>query len=147
MTDEQKRILVDVNIFIDILERRMNWQNSLAVVSAVDRKLFKGYVSAATQMILYFRRARIRDDTVARKEVRDILVSFKTVDLGEDILEKSFDDKRFDDVEDAVQFHSALKSAEIIVTRNKHDYRRVSGEIEVLDPEELIKKYKVKTRS
>lgn len=104
-------------------------------------------MSAATKLILYFRRARIRDDAVARKEVRYILLSFKTVDLDEDILEKSFDDKRFDDVEDAVQFHSALKSAEIIVTRNKADYRRVFGEIEVLDPEELIKKYKVKTRS
>jgi predicted nucleic acid-binding protein len=148
MTDERNRILVDINIFIDIIERRMNWQNSLAVVSAVDKKIFDGYVSAATKLVLYFRRARIKGDEVARKEVREILKSFMIVPLDESVLGKSFADRKFDDVEDAVQFYSALKSAKIIVTRNKNDYKGVGEEIEVLDPEELMKKYgKIRPKS
>lgn len=141
MTDERKRILVDINIFIDIMERRMNWQNSLAVVSAVDNDVFEGYVSAATKLILYFRRARIKGDKTARKEVNAILKSFKLVPLDDPLLRASFSDKRFEDVEDAVQFHSASKVAQIIVTRNKGDYRRVAKVIEVLNPEELMEKY------
>ncbi|MBI2185124.1 MAG: PIN domain-containing protein [Thaumarchaeota archaeon] len=141
MTDGRRRILVDINIFIDIIERRMNWQNSLAVISAVDRKIFGGYVSAATKLVLDFRRARIRGDEAARIEVKDILKSFRVVPLDEPVLASSFADKKFDDVEDAVQFHSALKVAQIIVTRNKIDYKQVAGEIEVLNPEELMEKY------
>lgn len=142
MADERPRILVDINIFIDIIEKRRDWQNSLAVVTAVDRGLFQGYISALTKIILYFRRARIRSDAVARTEVKDIVASFNLIPLNESILNEAFADTNFDDVEDAVQFHSALWGEGTIITRNKVDYKRAK-KIRILTPEEFLAEHKL----
>lgn len=50
----------------------------------------------------------------------------------------SFADKRFSDFEDALQFHSAKGKADIIVTRNRKHYVGVTGELQVLSPEEFL---------
>ena len=142
MADERPRILVDINIFIDIIEKRRDWQNSLAVVTAVDRGSFQGYISALTKIILYFRRARIRSDAVARTEVKDIVASFNLIPLNESILNEAFADTNFDDVEDAVQFHSALWAEGTIITRSKVDYKRAK-KIRVLTPEEFLAEHKL----
>ena len=109
---------MDINVFIDIIEKRQNWEDSLAAIDALERK-HEGFVSALTKVILYFRRARITSGKNARKEVNDILEHFKLVSMDHSMLDAAFSDENFDDVEDAIQFHSAIKVANIIITRNK----------------------------
>jgi hypothetical protein len=138
MTDD--RFLVDVNVFIDIIERRHNWEYSLATIDTVERN-YTGFISALTKMIIYFRRARIRGDVLARKEIGQIFTHFGVVSLDSAVLDESFSDESFNDVEDAVQFHSALKVANVLVTRNVKDYKAIAGRITVLTPEAFLEKY------
>lgn len=138
---EATRIFVDANVFVDVIEERLNWNNSYEVLEKVRERELSGFVSALTVAILYFRRRRIRADKDAREEVRSIIRRFTVVDMTSSILDEAFDNEKFDDFEDAVQFHSARQSNAIIITRNKKDFRKVSKEIEVLTPEEFLKKY------
>lgn len=133
-------VLVDINIFIDVTEKRFKWQDSAAVLEAVKQGKAKGYISAITKAILYFRRSRITTDKQARHDVQEITSGFKIVDLTEKILDDAFADERFRDVEDAIQFHSCISVGKTIVTRNKRDYSAVAEEIELLSPDEFLKK-------
>jgi predicted nucleic acid-binding protein len=138
---EAHSILVDINVFIDVTEKRSGWQDSAALLRAVTAGRAQGYISAITKAIIYFRRSGTRPDMQARIDVKDITVGFKIVDLTAAILDRSVEDERFSDVEDAIQFHSAKGSVAVVVTRNKKDFRGVTGEIEVLSPEEFLRKY------
>ena len=131
-------ILVDVNIFMDALERRDGWTNSLEVINRVKRKEVKGFISALSIPILYFLRSRYMGDTQSRSDIKDLITDFEICALTEDILDKSFEGE-ISDFEDGIQFYSAKeKEAEIIVTRNKKDFIPVEKEIRILTPEEFI---------
>jgi len=131
-------ILVDVNIFMDALERRDGWTNSLEVINRVKRKEVKGFISALSIPILYFLRSRYVGDTQSRSDIKDLITDFEICALTEDILDKSFEGE-ISDFEDGIQFYSAKeKEAEIIVTRNKKDFIPMEKEIRILTPEEFI---------
>lgn len=53
------KVFVDVNVFMDFLERRAGWKASLALIQLVRMNKIEGYISALTVPILYFLRARI----------------------------------------------------------------------------------------
>jgi predicted nucleic acid-binding protein len=134
-------VFVDINIFIDVTEKRFKWQDSAALLETVKQERAKGHISAITKAVIYFRRSRITSDKQARHDVQEITKGFKIVDLSESILDDAFADERFRDVEDAIQFHSCISIGRILVTRNKRDYSTVAGEIELLSPDEFLKKY------
>jgi predicted nucleic acid-binding protein len=134
-------VFVDINIFIDVTEKRFRWQDSAALLETVKQGRVKGHISAITKAIIYFRRSRITSDKHARHDVQEITKGFKIVDLSERILDDTFADERFRDVEDAIQLHSCISIGRILVTRNKRDYSTVAGEIELLSPDEFLRKY------
>ncbi len=138
-----EKIFVDVNIFMDILQTRSNWQSSLRVVNAVRTKKIAGYVSALTAAILYFLRRQELSESETRRDVKDSIKGFRILDLSSRYISVALDDKRFGDFEDALQFYSARETAKIIITRNKKDFAGVAKEVEVLTPEEFIRKYKI----
>ncbi|WXG39258.1 MAG: PIN domain-containing protein [Candidatus Freyarchaeum deiterrae] len=136
------KVFLDVNIFVDVLERRDGWKASIAMVRLVRAGRAEGYISALTPPILYFLRARISSEEEAKKDAKKIIEGFQIVPLSEEIVSRSFDEKRMRDFEDSIQFYSAKPSYEVLVTRNKRDFRTVENEIEVLTPEEFLEKYK-----
>ena len=49
------KILVDVNVFIDVMTKRANWEGSLRILNLVRRSLeVEGWTSALTVPLLYF---------------------------------------------------------------------------------------------
>ena len=136
------KVFLDVNVFMDVLERRDGWKASLAMVQMVRAGRVEGYISALTPPILYFLGARISSEKEAKRDVKRIISGFQIVPLSEEIISRSFDEKRMRDFEDSIQFYSAKLSSEVLVTRNKRDFRVVEDEIEVLTPEEFMEKYK-----
>ncbi|AGK61297.1 putative nucleic-acid-binding protein, contains PIN domain [Archaeoglobus sulfaticallidus PM70-1] len=128
----------DVNVFMDVLERRRGWKASLAVVQLVRNGKIEGYVSALTPPIIYFLRARYTDENRAREDARRILREFRIVPLTEEIILNSYEESRIDDFEDCIQFHSALSTAEVLITRNIKDFEAVKDEIAVMTPEEFL---------
>ncbi len=65
--------LADVNIFMDILERRDGWTDSLEIVNRVKRREIKGFISVLTIPIMYFLRSRYMDDDQSRSDIKDLI--------------------------------------------------------------------------
>ncbi len=133
-------ILVDINIFEDVIRKRKGWIKSSGVLVKVRKKEINGYVSALTPPIIYF--LRIRDkftDAGAREKMDKITQGFEIIPLTAGILQKAKNDANFNDFEDAIQFHSAMeKELNTIITRNKKDFGNVQNQIKIMDPEEFI---------
>ncbi len=57
------KILVDVNLFIDVITKRANWDRSLQVLNLA-RKAdeIEGWISALTFPLIYFFRLRVVDE-------------------------------------------------------------------------------------
>jgi len=134
------KILADVNIFVDVQRRRANWNTSFLVLKTVTDGKNEGCVSALTPAILYFLRREITTEKQARTEAADVIEGFKIIDLTASLIQSAFAENRVD-FEDAIQFLSAKQSDAIILTRNKKHFRSVEGELEILTPEEFLRKY------
>jgi predicted nucleic acid-binding protein len=136
------RILVDVNVFIDVQRQRRNWDTSYLILKTVIDGKNEGFISALTPAIIYFLRREITSEAQARQDTLDVIEGFKMVDLTDSLIQASFVEKRIEDVEDAIQFHSATRSNSILITRNKKDFQKeVTKDVEVLTPEEFLKTY------
>ncbi len=75
------------------------------------------------------------------EELEKTVKKFKIADNTSGQAKKALEDKRFSDFEDALQFYAAKAVATVLVTRNERDFIKVSGEIEVLTPEEFVRKH------
>jgi len=135
------KIFVDANIFLDILQKRRNWEGSFSIRKGVVEGKHDGYLSALSVAIIYFLMLNRTDYRTARSETQKVIKSFKIVDLTETLIHKSFREDRIEDLEDAIQFHSAKEVAEVFLTRNKRHFREVEDELEILTPEEFLEKY------
>jgi predicted nucleic acid-binding protein len=130
--------LVDINIFEDVIRKRGNWEGSPEILERVRNKSIKGYISVLSIPLIYF--LRKMPDKEAREKVRKITSGFEIIDLTSKIAKNAMNDENFNDFEDAIQFHSAIeKEINIIITRNKKDFRNVQDQIQILTPEEFIK--------
>ncbi len=133
-------ILLDINIFMDVFERRDGWTFSLEIINKVKSKELKGFISALTVPILYFLRSKYIPEKQTREDIRRIIDNFKTIALTDDIINKSFTSD-LPDFEDAVQFYSAKEAkCAVIITRNVKDFEKVK-EISVQTPEEFLKEF------
>lgn len=132
-------ILVDVNIFMDVLERRKGWASSLEVINQIRQKKRRGYICALTVPILWFLRTKHYSEDQGKKDVREIIKGFEIAALDKSIIERSFK-SRMKDFEDALQMYSAKATrCTKLITRNVNDFKETS-EIEILTPEKFLKR-------
>ena len=133
-----KKVLVDINVFMDVLQAREGVRNSLQVLSVLrEEDKYCGFVSALTVPILYYFESRKHSDLKARVNVRKILRKFTIVDLTTELIQKAFDEENIPDFEDCIQYHSAKTAlCNAIITRNTKDFRRV--ELDIYMPEKFL---------
>jgi predicted nucleic acid-binding protein len=131
------KILVDVNVFIDVITKRANWQGSLRVLSLARRSSeVEGWTSALTVPLLYFFRLRVTTEQQARVDAQAAVKGFTLVPLTPDIIDKAMASP-LPDFEDNIQLISAETiAADHIVTRNKKHFQ--PAPLSVLTPEEWL---------
>ncbi|HXH11302.1 MAG TPA: PIN domain-containing protein [Alphaproteobacteria bacterium] len=131
------RILVDVNVYIDVMTKRTNWEESLRVLNLVRRSPeIEGWTSALTVPLLYFFRLRVADERRARADAQAVVQGFRLVPLGEEILHQALA-SALPDFEDNIQLASAEAiPADHVITRNKKDFQ--PAQISILTPEEWL---------
>lgn len=139
MASTRPSIFVDVNIFVDVSEKRQGWNNSFEVMAGVRKEKYRGYISALTVPILYFRRIRVEPDREARNNVWKFIEGYSIIDLDQSILEQAKQDTKFRDYEDAIQYYSAKTKCDVIVTRNKKDFPH--KDIKIMNPEDFLGSY------
>jgi len=132
--------LVDINIFMDVLEQRTGWEASLMVLSHIRQKKEKGCISVLSIPILHYLRSKYFSEKKARDDVQEIIKEFVILPLNKKTITQAFASP-FSDFEDAIQYHSALhKKCDGIITRNVADFK--TSTISVLTPEEFLEQKK-----
>ncbi len=130
------KLLLDVNVFMDALERRRGWVHSLELINRVRKRTLAGSISALTIPIIYFLRLRHVAEQQARRDAARITKGFQIVPLTPEILDKALRSE-LPDFEDNIQLFSAQQGqVDYLVTRNKRHFRQ--GVIAVVTPEELL---------
>lgn len=133
-----KKVLIDLNIIIDFLNKRDDHEAALAVYNKCVKKEVKGYVSSHEITTLSYFLEKERYERVKRnKIISNLLDNLSVLTAHEEILRKSLISE-LEDYEDAVIDELALNEGiDYIVTRNLKDYKKSRNKIytarEILD--------------
>ena len=131
------KILVDVNLFIDVITKRANWDRSLQVLNLA-RKAdeIEGWISALTFPLIYFFRLRVVDEPQARTDTQAAVKGFQIIPLTQEIIDKAVASS-LPEFEDNIQLISAeTVGVDHLLTRKKRDF--VSASLPILTPEEWL---------
>jgi len=133
-----KKVLIDLNIIIDFLNKRDDHEAALAVYDRCVKKEIKGYVSSHEITTLSYFLEKEKYERVKRnKIITNLLDNLSVLTAHEEILRKSLISE-LEDYEDAVIDELALNSGiDYIVTRNLKDFKNSRNRIytarEILD--------------
>jgi predicted nucleic acid-binding protein len=133
-------VFVDTNVLLDVVgEREPFLENSLKVWTLADKGRIRAFISVISFTNVYYITRRQGDRAKADKAMRLLRASFEPVPLDEQILNQAID-SGLDDLEDAVQFYSALRcGAACLVTRNSQHFP--TRDTPVMSPAEFLAAY------
>lgn len=135
-----KNIFLDTDILIDFLGDRKPFSRfALTIFLNAHHKKIKVHASANSITTAYYILGKHTTEKHARELVLGLINQVTIIPVTEDILANAFS-SNFADVEDAVQFFSALTVSGMfcIVTRNIKDFKKST--IPVFSSEELLLK-------
>ncbi|MBO6117977.1 MAG: PIN domain-containing protein [Bacteroidales bacterium] len=133
------KIFLDTNIVIDYLTERQPWYvYSLAVIKKIREHNNILCCSSLTYSTAEYILTKLKFPFEIRRKKLNIWNQLcQTTDVDSSIVKQSLESS-FNDLEDAIQYFSALNfGADTIITRNKKDFEL--SDITVLTPEEFLK--------
>ena len=137
-----KKILIDVNIFEDVLADRSGSLTSSEIIGLVKKNLVEGWISANSIGILYYLRRKFLSEEESRKKIQEMIKGFSIIPLRNNIVNNSFNSVLLD-FEDNIQIESAFQfNLNAIITRNKKDY--LNSRVQAFTPEEFLADYSSK---
>lgn len=133
-----KKVLIDLNIIIDFLNKRDDHEAAVAVYDKCVKKEIKGYVSSHEITTLSYFLEKEKYERIKRnKIISNLLDNLSVLTAHEEILRKSLISE-LEDYEDAVIDELGLhEGIDYIVTRNLKDFKKSRNRIytarEILD--------------
>ncbi len=118
------KLLVDTNVFLDvILERKDLMRESAAVLDAIEDGRAKGYVASHALTTIHYIVAKANGRAAAATAISDVLDLCEVVALNQADFQRALA-LGLKDFEDAVQVTAALHvSADYLVSRNEKDFK------------------------
>ena len=131
------KVLIDLNIVLDVLQRREPFYDmSAGVLAAAETGMVEGWITAHSLTTLFYLLARYQSAERARVALTDLLTFLSVAAVDHVVIEQALN-LPYPDFEDAVQMMVAVRSGvQYLVTRNVRDYRM--GPLPVLQPVELL---------
>jgi len=125
-----KKVLIDLNIILDILNKRMDHESALAVFDFCVKKRIKGYISSHEITTLsYFLEKQKYDLMKRNKIINNLLDHLSVLTANEKILRKALVSE-IKDYEDAVIDELALdEEIDYIITRDLKDFKNSKNNI------------------
>ena len=133
-------VLVDTNIFIDVLQDRIPFtDNSQAVIGLVSQKKIKGAVAAHSITNLWYILRKTHSDEDRRKYILSLCEIFDVVSIDKNRIVYALEKSNFRDFEDCLQDECASDiNADYIITRNTKDFK--GSMVKAITPEEFLEK-------
>ncbi len=131
------KILLDTNVVLDIaLDRKPFCEAAVRVFEASDFEKIHLFITGSIATDLYYVLRRETGHETAMAFLKDLLECVDVCSVDKTVLLGAMDSD-FTDFEDAVQNSAAVgNDLEIILTRNKADFRTSS--LTILEPKELV---------
>lgn len=131
------RVLVDLNIVLDVLaERQPHYDASARVWAAVESGEIQGLLAAHSLTTLFYLLCKHTNKKKATQTLYDLLQVYEIAALDNKIMRNALM-LGWDDYEDAVQMAAATDAnADYLVTRNPKDF--AGDSVPVLQPGDLL---------
>lgn len=132
------KVFIDTNVILDVLLNRETFvENSKKVLVLCEKRIVKGYVSAASITdIFYIVNQQLHDSAETLKLISKILTFLKVASVNDRIIKKAIR-AGWNDFEDCVQANAALSNkVKYIITRNEKDYS--DSKIQAINPHDFI---------
>jgi predicted nucleic acid-binding protein len=133
-----KRVLLDTNIILDfLLKREPNYRDAQIIIEEIVNGNVHGYITASMATDIFYILQKTNDKTFALNSLADLLIILDVLTVyRDDVYSVLHSD--WDDFEDALQAHVAIRSGmNAIVTRNAKDYRKAKN-IDIILPHDFI---------
>lgn len=131
------RVLLDTNVVLDIALKRQPFnENAVRILNASDFDRMHVFITASMATDVYYLVRKSKGREAASEFLADLLDLVDVCHVDRKTLSEALN-SGFLDFEDAVQNAAAIESQiDIIVTRNKTDYR--TSPLTVLTPDEFV---------
>jgi predicted nucleic acid-binding protein len=131
------RVLIDLNVILDMLQRREPfYATSAGVLACAETGQVEGLVAAHSITTLFYLIAKDRSAETARVALTELLHFLSVAAVDHTTIEQALN-LPYGDFEDAVQMMAAVQAgAQYLVTRNVRDYK--AGPLPALQPAELL---------
>jgi len=131
------RALLDINVILDVLQRRQPfYEDSAAVLAAAETGGLSGLVAAHSVTTLFYLLAKFGSPDTARVNTIELLSVLEVAPVDGHVLEQALA-LPYRDLEDAVQMAAARQAgADYLVTRDRAGYP--AGPLPALAPAELL---------
>ena len=139
-----RKILIDTNVILDIaLEREPFVNDAKEIIKLIDKQKIKAYISATTVTDIYYITRRKTSHKKVITFLDNLFVFVRVMSVNEDIVTKAMKSEN-KDFEDAIQIETSKQNdINVIITRNKKDFKN-SG-LQIYSPDEYINNLKNNT--
>ncbi len=119
-----QRVFLDTNIILDLLgERPEHYLAAARVLTLADRKLIQVFTSVTSLTNVYYVLCRHENPKTALEKIKSFKLLCSMSVLNDEVMNKALVSP-FKDLEDAVQYYSALATGcDIFLTRNAKDFK------------------------
>jgi predicted nucleic acid-binding protein len=119
-----KSVLIDLNIILDVLQRREPfYQASANLLAAVETGRINGYVAAHSMTTLFYLIRKSRGEVDAHAIITNLLQFIKIAPIDQLTIEQALN-LNYPDFEDAVQMMAAVQcKLDCLITRNRKDFQ------------------------
>jgi len=132
-----RKLLVDTNIVLDLLGRRMPYFTEAAkLFNQAENKQVNLYLSSLSTVNVHYVLRKYKNEDETRKIIRTLKLLFWELPLDRRITDLALNSE-FADFEDAIQYYTALDAKlDVIITRNINDYKK--SKLPVMTAGEII---------
>src|SRR4030042_2293575 len=118
------KLFIDTNVMMDLLGERVPHYDSIAKIATLaDKGKVRIVVSAFSYPTVYYLLTKFESSEKVKDKLRKFKIISEVSDLNEIVIEKGLA-SNFSDLEDALQYHCALKAdCDILITRNAKDFK------------------------
>jgi predicted nucleic acid-binding protein len=130
-------ILVDLNVILDVLQKREPfYEASASLLALIEAGEIEGFVAAHSITTLFYLVSKDQSPATARVILTSLMQFLKIAPVDHGVIEAALN-MPYKDFEDAVQMVSAMQcKANFLVTRNIKDYQ--PAPVTVIQPVDLL---------
>ncbi|MFH2030230.1 MAG: PIN domain-containing protein [Bacteroidota bacterium] len=137
------KLFVDSDIILDLLAKREpHYLHAAKLFTLIDQQEIIAFTSPLIFANLHYLLKKLTSNVSALKSLRKLKTLINILPIDERVIEQSLNSE-FNDFEDAIQYFTAVNNGiNLILTRNKIDYKK--SKIAISTAEEFLKTLQIK---